>query len=168
VTLAGSGFGLFGGSKDNVAWYLKRMEKRTIGGDKLNQLRHVQLLQNADGVERLMERHRAIIGPKFAQVRATFEAHLAGTGVARWTDPRGGYFITLDVLDGCAKQVVKFAKEAGVELTPAGATHPHGNDPRDSTIRIAPTFPEPAEIAQAAEGVVLCVLLAAAEKLLAK
>jgi DNA-binding transcriptional MocR family regulator len=113
-----------------------------------------------------MDRQRAIIAPKFAQVRATFEANLAGTGVARWTDPRGGYFITLDVLDGCAKQVVRLAKEAGVELTPAGATHPHGNDPRDSTIRIAPTFPEPAEIAQAAEGVAVCVLLAAAEKLL--
>ena len=166
VTLAGSGFGLFGGSKDNVAWYLKRMEKRTIGGDKVNQLRHVRLLQNAEGVDRLMDRHRAIVAPKFAQVRAAFEQNLAGTGVARWTDPRGGYFITLDVLDGCAKQVVKLAKEAGVELTPAGATHPHGNDPRDSTIRIAPTFPEPTEIAQAAEGVAVCVLLAAVEKLL--
>ena len=166
VTLAGSGFGLFGGSKDNVTWYLKRMEKRTIGGDKVNQLRHLRLLQNAAGIDRLMEQHRAIIAPKFAQVRSTFESNLAGTGVARWTDPRGGYFVTLDVLDGCAKQVVKLAKEAGVELTPAGATHPHGNDPRDSTIRIAPTFPDPSEIAQAAEGVAVCVLLAAVEKLL--
>ena len=168
VTLAGSGFGLFGGSKDNVAWYLKRMEKRTIGGDKVNQLRHIRLLQNAEGVDRLMDRHRAIIAPKFAQVRTTFESNLAGTGVARWTDPRGGYFITLDVLDGCAKHVVKLAKEAGVELTPAGATHPYGNDPRDSTIRIAPTFPDPTEIAQAAEGVAVCVLLATVEKLLAR
>jgi DNA-binding transcriptional MocR family regulator len=166
VTLAGSGFGLFGGSKDNVAWYLKRMEKRTIGGDKVNQLRHLRLLQNAEGIDRLMERHRTIIAPKFAQVRATFESTLADTGIARWTDPRGGYFVTLDVLDGCAKQVVKLAKEAGVELTPAGATHPHGNDPRDSTIRIAPTFPDQSEIAQAAEGVAVCVLLAAVEKLL--
>ncbi len=167
VTLAGSGFGLFAGSQDNVAWYLKRMEKRTIGGDKINQLRHVRLLQNSAGVERLMDRHRAIVAPKFAQVHAAFAKDLAGTGVARWTHPRGGYFITLDVLDGCAKQVVKFAKEMGVELTPAGATHPHGNDPHDRTIRIAPTFPEPTEIAQAAEGVAVCVLLAAIEKRLA-
>jgi len=168
VTLAGAGFGLFGGSQDNVAWYLQRMEKRTIGGDKVNQLRHLRLLRNAQGIDDLMDRHRAIIAPKFAQVRAKFESNLAGTGVARWSDPRGGYFVTLDVLDGCAKQVVRLAKEAGVELTPAGATHPHGNDPRDSTIRIAPTFPEQTEIAQAAEGVAVCVLLAAVEKLLQK
>jgi DNA-binding transcriptional MocR family regulator len=166
MTLAGSGFGLVGGSKDNVSWYLKRMEKRTIGGDKVNQLRHVRLLQNAQGIERLMDRHREIIAPKFAQVRAAFDSNLSGTGAARWNNPRGGYFVTLDVMDGCAKQVVKLAKEAGVELTPAGATHPLGNDPRDSTLRIAPTFPEPAEIAQAAEGVAVCVLLAATEKLL--
>jgi DNA-binding transcriptional MocR family regulator len=166
MTLAGSGFGLFGGSKDNVAWYVKRMEKRTIGGDKVNQLRHVRLLQNAQGIDRLMDRHREIIAPKFAQVRAAFDSNLADTGVARWNNPRGGYFVTLDVMDGCAKQVVKLAKEAGVELTPAGATHPLGNDPRDSTLRIAPTFPEPTEIAQAAEGVAVCVLLAATEKLL--
>lgn len=166
MTLAGSGFGLFGGSKDNVAWYLKRMEKRTIGGDKVNQLRHVRLLRNAQGLERLMDGHREIIAPKFAQVRAAFDSNLADTGVARWNNPRGGYFVTLDVMEGCAKQVVKLAKAAGVELTPAGATHPLGNDPRDSTLRIAPTFPEPAEIAQAAEGVAVCVLLAATEKLL--
>lgn len=168
VTLAGSGFGLFGGSKDNVAWYSKRMEKRTIGGDKINQLRHLRLLKNADGIEQLMDRHRAIVAPKFAQVRATFTAQLAEVGVARWSEPRGGYFITLEVPDGCAKHVVKLAKEAGVELTPAGATHPHGNDPHDRTIRIAPTFPEASEVAQAAEGVALCVLLAAAERLLAR
>ena len=165
VTLAGAGVGLFGGSRDNVAWYLKRMEKRTIGGDKINQLRHLRLLQSAQGIEQLMDRHRAIVAPKFAQVSAAFSANLADTGVARWTEPRGGYFITLDVLEGCAKQVVRLAKEAGVELTPAGATHPYGNDPQDRTIRIAPTYPEPAEIAQAAEGVAACVLLAAVEKL---
>jgi DNA-binding transcriptional MocR family regulator len=167
VTLAGSGFGLFAGSKDNVAWYLKRMEKRTIGGDKINQLRHLRLLQNAAGIERLMDRHRAIVAPKFEHVHAALTRELSGTGVARWTHPRGGYFITLDVLDGCAKQVVKLAKQAGVELTPAGATHPHGNDPNDRTIRIAPTFPELTEVTQAAEGVAVCVLLAAIEKRLA-
>ena len=113
----------------------------------------------------LMDRHRAILAPKFERVLETFDEHLGRSGVATWTRPRGGYFITLDVLEGCAKRVVALAKEAGVELTPAGATHPYGKDPRDATIRIAPSFPELAEVAQAAEGVVLAVLLAAVEKL---
>jgi DNA-binding transcriptional MocR family regulator len=113
-----------------------------------------------------MQRHRAIVAPKFAKVLDAFNENLSGTGVARWTQPKGGYFITLDVLEGCAKQVVKLAKEAGVELTPAGSTHPYGNDPLDSTIRIAPTFPELPEVTQAAEGVAICVLLAATAKLL--
>ncbi len=166
ITFAGAGVGLFAGSKDNVAWYLKRIEKRTIGSDKINQLRHVQLLKNMDGIERLMDRHRAIVAPKFNRVLEIFAERLGGSGVADWTKPKGGYFITLDVLDGCAREVVKLAKAAGVELTPAGSTHPLGNDPRDRTIRIAPTFPNLAEITQAAEGVALCVLLAAAEKVL--
>ncbi len=167
VTFAGAGVGLFAGSKENVAWYLKRIEKRTIGGDKVNQLRHLRLLQNTGGVAQLMDRHRLIIAPKFAKVLELFDEHLASSGVATWTRPKGGYFITLDVLDGCAKQVVALAKQAGLELTPAGNTHPHGKDPRDSTIRIAPSFPELAEVTQAAEGVVLSVLLACSEKLLA-
>ena len=167
MTFAGAGVGVFGGSKDNVAWYLKRIEKRTIGGDKVNQLRHLRLLKNSDGVAALMDRHRVILAPKFDKVLDTLEEHLGSSGVARWTRPKGGYFISLDVLDGCAKHVVKLAKEAGVELTPAGATHPLGNDPYDRTIRIAPSFPDLDEVAQAAEGVVLAVLLAATEKLLA-
>lgn len=166
VTFAGAGVGVFGGSKDNVAWYLKRIEKRTIGGDKVNQLRHLRLLKNTDGIGALMDRHRVILAPKFDRVLDTFEEHLGNSGIARWTRPKGGYFISLDVLDGCAKHVVKLAKEAGVELTPAGSTHPLGNDPHDRTIRIAPSFPDLAEVAQAAEGVVLAVLLAATEKLL--
>ncbi|HWK74967.1 MAG TPA: aminotransferase class I/II-fold pyridoxal phosphate-dependent enzyme [Povalibacter sp.] len=171
VTFAGAGVGVFASSKENVAWYLKRIEKRTIGGDKVNQLRHLRLLGNTDGIARLMDRHRAILAPKFSKVLEVFEQHLgagaeAGGGVASWTTPKGGYFITLDVADGCAKQVVKLAKAAGVELTPAGATHPLGNDPHDRTIRIAPSFPDLAEVAQAAEGVAVCVQLAAVEKLL--
>lgn len=171
VTFAGAGVGVFASSKDNVTWYLKRIEKRTIGGDKVNQLRHLRLLGNTDGITRLMDRHRAILAPKFSKVLEVFGQHLgagaaAGAGVASWTTPQGGYFITLDVADGCAKQVVKLAKEAGVELTPAGATHPLGNDPYDRTIRIAPSFPDLAEVAQAAEGVAVCVQLAAVEKLL--
>jgi DNA-binding transcriptional MocR family regulator len=165
VTLAGAGVGLFASSKDNLSWYLKRIEKRTIGGDKVNQLRHVRFFKNTDAIAALMDRHRGVLAPKFTKVLEVFEEHLGNTGIATWTRPKGGYFITLDVMDGCAKQVVKLAKEAGVELTPAGATHPYGNDPRDRTIRIAPSFPELAEVAQAAEGVVLAVLLAALEVL---
>jgi DNA-binding transcriptional MocR family regulator len=167
ITFAGAGVALFASSKENVAWYLKRMEKRTIGGDKVNQLRHIRLLKNADGILNLMDRHREILAPKFAKVIAGFKERLGGTGVAEWTEPKGGYFITLDVLPGTAKQVVKLAKEAGVELTPAGSTHPLGNDPLDRTIRIAPSFPPANEVELAVEGVVLAVLLAATEKLLA-
>ena len=166
VTFAGAGVGLFAGSKDNIAWFLKRIEKRTIGGDKVNQLRHLRLLQDTAGIATLMEQHRAILAPKFAKVLETFTEHLGSTGIATWTEPKGGYFITLDVLEGTAKEVVKLAKAAGVELTPAGATHPNGNDPQDRTIRIAPSFPPANEVALAAEGVVLAVLLAATEKLL--
>jgi DNA-binding transcriptional MocR family regulator len=166
ITFAGAGVGFFASSKDNVTWYLKRMEKRTIGGDKVNQLRHVRLLKNVDGIAQLMDRHRQIMAPKFTKVLQTFKEHLGNSGVAEWTEPKGGYFITLDVLEGTAKHVVKLAKEAGVELTPAGATHPAGNDPADRTIRIAPSFPPAHEVELAAEGVVIAVLLAATEKLL--
>ena len=166
VTFAGAGVGVFASSQANVAWYLKRIEKRTIGGDKVNQLRHLRLFKNTEGIDALMDRHRQIVAPKFGKVLEAFGELLQGTGIATWTTPNGGYFVTLDVLDGCAKQVVKLAKEAGVELTPAGSTHPLGNDTRDRTIRIAPTFPDLAEVAAAAQGVAICVLVAAAEKLL--
>ena len=166
VTLAGAGVALFASSKDNVTWYLKRMEKRTIGGDKLNQLRHARFLRNHAGLMKLMEGHREILAPKFSKVIDVFSEILGDSGVASWTLPKGGYFISLDVPEGCAKQVVKFAKEAGVEVTPAGATYPYGKDPQDRNIRIAPSFPELAEVTQAAEGVAVCVLLAATEILL--
>jgi DNA-binding transcriptional MocR family regulator len=160
ITLAGAGVALFAASGGNVAWYLDRMGRRTIGGDKINQLRHARFLRDAEGLLQQMERHRAIIGPKFARVVEVFSAELAGAGVASWTAPRGGFFISLDVLDGCAREVVRLAKEAGVELTPAGATYPYGRDPRDRNIRIAPTFPDLETVGRAAEGVALSVLLA--------
>ncbi len=166
VTLGGAGVALFGGSPENVAWYLGRMGKRTIGGDKVNQLRHARHLRDPGGLLALMDRHRAIVGPKFATVIDTFDRELAGTGVASWIVPKGGYFISLDVLDGCAAQVVRLAKAGGLALTPAGATHPHGVDPHDRTIRIAPTFPDRAAVATAAEGVVVSVLLATSTALL--
>jgi DNA-binding transcriptional MocR family regulator len=168
VTLAGAGVSLFGSSPQNVAWYLKRMGRRTIGSDKVNQLRHVRFLRDTQGVLALMDAHRAVIAPKFATVIETFAAHLAGSGVATWTEPRGGYFVSLDVLDGCAAEVVSLAKQAGVELTPAGSTFPHLRDPHDRNIRIAPTYPDPASVGLAAEGVALSVLLATTKALLAR
>jgi DNA-binding transcriptional MocR family regulator len=164
ITIAGAGLALFAGSKENVKWLLARMTPRTIGPDKLNQLRHVLFLKNEAGVLELMDRHRALIGPKFWKVLEVFESRLAGVAGVSWTRPKGGYFISLEVPKDCARRVVTLAQGAGIELTPAGATHPYGKDPEDRTIRIAPTFPELAEVAQAAEGVALCVLLAAAEK----
>ena len=166
MTFAGAGVALFAASKDNVAWYMKRMEKRTIGSDKVNQLRQMRLLKDMNGVLALMDRHRAILAPKFEKVLEVFEKNCGGTGVASWTKPKGGYFITLDVLDGCAKRVIQLAKEAGVELTPAGAPYPNSHDPNDRTIRIAPSFPDLTEVARAAEGVTFAVLLAASEELL--
>jgi DNA-binding transcriptional MocR family regulator len=161
ITLPGAGLA---SSKENVRWLLARLTPRTIGPDKINQLRHVRFLKNEAGISQLMDRHRVLIAPKFQKVLDIFAEKLAHVPSVTWTRPKGGYFISLDVPKGCAQRVVALAKEAGVELTPAGATHPHGRDPDDRTIRIAPTFPELPEVAQAAEGVALCVLLAAAEK----
>jgi DNA-binding transcriptional MocR family regulator len=166
VTLAGAGIALMASSSENVAWYLKRMGKRTIGGDKVNQLRHVRFLRNRDGLMAQMDAHRAIVAPKFAKVIDVFTQHLGHTGVASWIEPKGGFFISLDVLDGCAKEVVRLAKEAGVELTPAGSTYPYGKDPHDRNIRIAPTFPDLSTIGPAAEGVALSVLVATTAALL--
>jgi DNA-binding transcriptional MocR family regulator len=164
ITLSGSGLAFFAASKDNVKWLLARLTPRTIGPDKLNQLRHVRFLKNAAGITQLMKQHKALIAPKFQKVLDIFGQQLANVPGVSWTRPKGGYFITLEVGHGCAARVVSLAKEAGVVLTPAGATHPYGKDPDDRIIRIAPTFPELAAVAQAAEGVALCVLLAAAEK----
>ena len=145
ITLAGAGVALFGGSPANVAWYLGRMGKRTIGGDKVNQLRHVRYLRDAAGLLALMDRHRAVIAPKFAAVTAAFERELAGTGVASWTTPKGGYFISLDVQDGCAREVVRLAKAAGVALTPAGATWPHRPRPARSQHPGGADLPRPGD-----------------------
>ena len=168
ITLAGAGVALFAASDANVKWFLGRMGKRTIGSDKVNQLRHVRFFGSADGVLAHMDQHRAILAPKFAAVADAFEQHLGGTGVAEWLVPKGGYFIGLDVLDGCAKALVQAAKAAGVELTPAGATHPLGQDPHDRTVRIAPSFPDLKTVTVAAEGVALSVLLVTSRKLLAE
>jgi len=162
ITLAGAGLSLFAASPENVKWLLMRLIPRTIGPDKINQLRHVRFLKDEAGIRQLMDRHRALIAPKFQKVLDVFDEHLAGAPEVSWTRPKGGYFISLMVPQGCARRVVALAKDAGIALTPAGATHPLGKDPEDRVIRIAPTFPGLAEVAQAAEGVALCVLLATA------
>jgi len=130
-------------------------------------LRHAKYLGDAEGVRKLMRAHREILTPKFALVDEILTNRLGGREVATWTHPTGGYFITLDVMDGTASRVVALAKEAGIALTPAGASHPLHDDPHDRTIRLAPSFPGMDELREAMEGVSTCVLLAAAEKLLA-
>ena len=167
VTFAGAGVSFLGTSPANLAWYQGYLSKRTIGPDKINQLRHVRLLKDTEGVERLMERHREILAPRFAAVQRILTDELGGTGVAEWTDAYGGYFISLDVLDGTASETIRLAKEAGIALTPAGSTYPYGKDPRDRNIRLAPTFPPVADLETAMHGVVICVKLAAVDKLLA-
>jgi DNA-binding transcriptional MocR family regulator len=164
ITLAGAGLALFAASPENVKWLIARFTPRTIGPDKLNQLRHVRFLENYDRILDLMERHRDIIAPKFQKVLGVFSEKLAGIPGIAWTHPKGGYFISVDVPKGCARRVIALAKEAGVELTPAGATYPYGKDPEDRNIRIAPTFPDMPEVSLAAEGVALCVQMAIAEK----
>jgi len=164
ITLAGAGLAFFASSPANVAWYLARMFKRTIGSDKLNQLRHVRFLKDQAGLLRHMDGHRALLAPKFAAVDSALTKRLAGTGAATWAKPDGGYFISLDATPGTAKQVVALAKDAGLAMTAAGSTWPHGNDPLDSNLRLAPTFPSLADVIAASEGIALCIFLAAIEK----
>ena len=164
ITFAGAGVSFFGSSPANVAWYLNHLSKRTIGPDKLNHLRHALFLRDADGVRELMRAHRAILRPKFDQVEEILAKRLGELDLATWTDPEGGYFISLDVPDGTASRVVALAKGAGIAMTGAGAAFPYGRDPRDRNIRIAPSMPAPADVAAAIDGLATCVLLAAAEQ----
>jgi DNA-binding transcriptional MocR family regulator len=167
MTFAGGGVAMFASSAANVKWLLSHMEKRTIGADKVNQLRHVRLLKDEAGIAALMEQHASSLLPKFCKVCAVFQELLGGTGVATWSDPDGGYFISLDVLDGCARRVIALAKDAGITVVPPGSTYPYGKDPHDRNIRVAPSFPGLDEVAMAAEGLALATLLAASEALLA-
>ena len=165
ITFGGAGLAAMAASKPNAQWLLARMTPQTIGPDKINQLRHVRFLKNKEGIAALMDKHRQLLAPKFKAVLDIFDAELSTLSGVTWTRPKGGYFISLEVPQGCARRVVTLAKEAGVVLTPAGATHPHGNDPEDRTIRIAPSFPNLGEVREAAKAVALCVQLASAEKL---
>ncbi|MGO4534117.1 aminotransferase class I/II-fold pyridoxal phosphate-dependent enzyme [Leifsonia sp. 2MCAF36] len=167
VTYPGSGVSFFGASPANVEWMLHHLSAQSIGPDKINQLRHAELLKDADGLAAHMEKHRAILAPKFAAVDAALRDRLAPWGAGAWSQPKGGYFVSLDVPDGAAKRAVQLAKEAGIAVTPAGATFPYGDDPRDANIRIAPTFPPLGELTTALDGLCTAILLATAEALLA-
>lgn len=166
ISFPGAGIAAIAASKTNIAQIKKRMAMQTIGYDKLNQLRHVRYFKNLDGIKAQMKRHSNIIFPKFQVVLDAFEKELAPLGIAEWIKPNGGYFISLNVMDGCAARVVQLCREAGVILTPAGATYPYGKDPRDQNIRIAPTYPPVEELQIAVSLLCLCVKLAAIEKLL--
>ncbi|KAA1419429.1 aminotransferase class I/II-fold pyridoxal phosphate-dependent enzyme [Nocardioides humilatus] len=165
ITFAGAGVAVIAASPENKEWYLKRLSFASIGPDKINQLRHVEFFGDADGVRAHMRKHRDLIAPKFAAVQDALTSRLDGLGIATWSKPTGGYFVDLDVLDGTATRVVQLAKEAGIALTPAGSAFPHGNDPDDRNIRLAPTFPVLAEVEAAMAGVAVCAELAATEKL---
>jgi DNA-binding transcriptional MocR family regulator len=164
VTLAGAGLAFFASSPENVRWYLDRASKRTVGPDKLNQLRHMRFLGDLQGLHAHMEAHRRLLAPKFDATLEALERHVSGIDGIRWTRPEGGYFITVDAVDGTASRTVGLARDLGIALTPAGATWPQGRDPNDRVLRLAPSFPSLREVREAAEGISVCVLLAALER----
>ncbi|OYN87535.1 aminotransferase class I/II-fold pyridoxal phosphate-dependent enzyme [Parenemella sanctibonifatiensis] len=163
ITFAGAGVAFLGGSVETIAWFRNYAGFRSIGPNKVNQLRHVRFFGDAEGVRAHMRRHREIIAPKFDLALRILQERLGDAEAVRWSHPAGGYFITLEVADGTATRVVQLAKEAGIALTPAGASHPYRNDPDDRVIRLAPTMPSLAQLEAAIEGVAICVRLAAAE-----
>ena len=168
VSFPGSGVSAIATSLENMDYIKKYMTTQIIGHDKINQLRHVRFFKNIDGMKEHMQKHAEILRPKFEAVLEILEAELSGLGIGSWIKPRGGYFISFETMPGCAKTVVAKCKQLGMVLTDAGATYPYGKDPKDYNIRIAPSFPTPEEMVEATKLFVLCVKLAAVEKLLAE
>ena len=166
ITLAGGGVCFVASSKKNIQWLTKTLALEGLGYDKVNQLRHYRYFKNAQGVKDVMKKHAAILRPKFEAVLDTFESEFADTGIASWHSPRGGYFISLDVMEGTAKRTWNLAHEAGVTLTDVGATFPYGKDPKDSNLRIAPSNVAPENVAPIAKYITVCAKMAALEKLL--
>ena len=166
ITFPGAVVAAVAASAKNVTFLKKRMSFQTIGPDKLNQLRHARMFRSIDDIRVHMRKHAEILRPKFAMVLDHFNKELKGLGIAEWTNPKGGYFISLDVMSGCAKRVVELCKNAGVVLTGAGATYPYGIDPEDSNIRVAPTYPSLSELAAASELLCIAVKYAALEKMI--
>lgn len=166
ISFSGSGVAAMSASKANIQDTLSKMQWQTIGHDKVNQLRHVKFFKDLQGVQAHMQKHAEIIRPKFQLLLEKLEKEIAPLEIASWSNPVGGYFISFEAMEGCAKEIVKKCKEAGLTMTGAGAAFPYGKDPKDSNIRIAPTMPGLEELAQAADLFVLCVKLATVEKLL--
>ncbi|MCQ4614119.1 aminotransferase class I/II-fold pyridoxal phosphate-dependent enzyme [Corynebacterium sp. CCUG 55013] len=165
ITHAGSGVAFFASSQENLEWYESIANVRGIGPNKVNQLAHAMYFKDADGLREIMRKHAESLAPKFEAVLGVLENRLGGTGVASWSTPKGGYFISLDVMDGTATRVWELAKQAGISLTKAGSAFPKGKDPHDRNIRLAPSLPPLEEVTKAMDGVATCVLLAAVEKL---
>jgi DNA-binding transcriptional MocR family regulator len=166
ISFAGSGVAMMACSRRNIEFILSKMQFQTIGPNKLNQLRHVLFFKDVAGIEAHMQKHAALLKPKFDAVLDVLDNELAGSDIASWSRPNGGYFISIDMQEDCARAVVEKAAAAGVKLTPAGATFPYGKDPKDRNIRIAPSFPSAADVKTAMELVAICIQLVSIDKLL--
>lgn len=165
ITFPGAGLAMMAGSTRNMAWVRDHLFFQTIGPDKLNQLRHVRFFNDLASIHAHMEKHAAIVRPRFQAVQEILTDELAGKGVASWTRPEGGYFVSFDAPEGCARAIVKMAAEAGVKLTPAGSTYPLKKDPRDNNIRIAPTFASVADVRTAVDVLAICTQMVAIDQL---
>ncbi len=165
ISFAGAGLAIMAGSQKNMQWATSQMAFQTIGPDKLNQLRHTLFFKDMGGIEAHMKKHAAILKPKFDAVQSILESELKGKNIASWSKPQGGYFVSIDTLEGCAASVIKKAADAGVKLTPAGSAYPYKNDPLDRNIRIAPSFPPLDDIRAAMELVAVCIQLVSLDKI---
>jgi DNA-binding transcriptional MocR family regulator len=166
ISYAGAGVAMMASSKANIDYIKSLLTVQTIGPDKINQLRHVKFFKNFEGLKEHMKKHQALLAPRFAAVLDGLDKEIAPYGIGSWTKPNGGYFISFNAMNGCAKRMVELCKEAGVVLTGAGATFPYKKDPDDSNIRIAPSYPPVDELKLAVEIFTTAVKLASAEKLL--
>ena len=165
ITFPGAGLAVIAGSRANMDWVRRHLFFQTIGPDKLNQLRHLRFFGDLAGIRRHMTKHAAIVRPRFDAVQDTLDRELGGKGIASWTRPQGGYFVSFDTPEGCARAVVQMAAEAGVKLTPAGSTYPLKKDPRDINIRIAPTFASVDDVRTAVEVLAICTQIVAIDRL---
>ena len=166
ITFAGAGVAFLSSSQENLAAFKQHLSFQSIGPDKVNQLRHVRLLKNTDGISAHMERHAELLRPRFEAVLESLERELSGKGMGEWLAPKGGYFVSFDSRPGLAKEIVRLAADIGVALTPAGATFPYGNDPDDTNIRLAPSFPSLEDVRATAEAFVVCVKLASVRQVM--
>ncbi|MDD6071834.1 MAG: aminotransferase class I/II-fold pyridoxal phosphate-dependent enzyme [Clostridiales bacterium] len=166
ISFPGSGVSAIATSLENIEFIKSQMTVQTIGHDKINQLRHVKFFKNLEGLQAHMKKHADLMRPKFEAVLEVLEEELEGLEIGSWIKPRGGYFISFNAMEGCAKAIVAKCKEAGVVMTGAGATYPYGKDPQDSNIRIAPSFPTPEEMRDAAKLFTLCVKMVSVDKIL--